>query len=170
MRRTPAAEARRVLTLLATLVVALAAACRSPALPVLGTVPAFSFTERSGRPLTDADLRGRVWVASFIFTFFKGEETGINGYVDALYYTVTAVTTTGFGDIVLPGIWGKLVAIATTGAKRDPALPDLPTVAEAGVKGYESGVWFGIMVPAATPKDIIARLNAAAVRPPLTKW
>src|SRR5262245_2968907 len=46
---------------------------------------------------------------------------------------------------------GKLIAIATTGAKRDPALPDLPTVAEAGVKGYESGVWFGIMVPAATP-------------------
>jgi len=58
---------------------------------------------------------------------------------------------------------GKLIALATTGAKRDPALPDLPTVAEAGVPGYESGVWFGIMVPAATPKDIIARLNAAAV-------
>jgi voltage-gated potassium channel len=52
-------------------------------------------------------------VASFIFTFFAGEETGINGYVDALYFTVTAVTTTGFGDIVLPGTWGKLVAIAT---------------------------------------------------------
>jgi tripartite-type tricarboxylate transporter receptor subunit TctC len=50
---------------------------------------------------------------------------------------------------------GKLRAIATTGAKRDPALPDLPTIAEAGVKGYESGVWFGIMVPAATPRDII---------------
>jgi tripartite-type tricarboxylate transporter receptor subunit TctC len=59
---------------------------------------------------------------------------------------------------------GKLIAIATTGAKRDPALPDLPTVAEAGVPGYESGVWFGIMVPAATPKDVIARLNAAAVQ------
>ena len=59
---------------------------------------------------------------------------------------------------------GKLHAIATTGAKRDPALPDLPTVAEAGVPGYESGVWFGIMVPAATPKDIIAKLNAAAVQ------
>jgi voltage-gated potassium channel len=52
-------------------------------------------------------------VASFIFTFFAGEATGIHGYVDALYYTVTAVTTTGFGDIVLPGAWGKLVAIAT---------------------------------------------------------
>jgi tripartite-type tricarboxylate transporter receptor subunit TctC len=59
---------------------------------------------------------------------------------------------------------GKLIALATTGAKRDPALPDLPTVAEAGVPGYESGVWFGIMVPAATPKDIIAKLNAAAVQ------
>jgi tripartite-type tricarboxylate transporter receptor subunit TctC len=59
---------------------------------------------------------------------------------------------------------GKLRAVATTGAKRDPALPDLPTVAEAGVPGYESGVWFGLMVPAGTPKDIIGRLNAAAVQ------
>lgn len=59
---------------------------------------------------------------------------------------------------------GKLKALATTGAKRDPALPDLPTIAEAGVAGYESGVWFGIMVPAGTPKDIIARLNAETVK------
>ena len=59
---------------------------------------------------------------------------------------------------------GKLHAIATTGAKRDPALPDLPTIAEAGVPGYESGVWFGLMVPAGTPKDIVARLNAEAVK------
>jgi tripartite-type tricarboxylate transporter receptor subunit TctC len=59
---------------------------------------------------------------------------------------------------------GKLIALATTGAKRDPALPDLPTMQEAGVPGYESGVWFGLMVPAATPKDIIGRLNAAALQ------
>jgi tripartite-type tricarboxylate transporter receptor subunit TctC len=59
---------------------------------------------------------------------------------------------------------GRLIALATTGAKRDPALPDLPTIAESGVPGYESGVWFGLMVPAATPKNIIARLNAAAVQ------
>ena len=59
---------------------------------------------------------------------------------------------------------GKLKALATTGAKRDPALPDLPTVAEAGVPGYESGVWFGVMVPAGTPKEIVARLNAEAVK------
>jgi tripartite-type tricarboxylate transporter receptor subunit TctC len=55
---------------------------------------------------------------------------------------------------------GKLKAMATTGAKRAPALPDLPTVAEAGVPGYESGVWFGIVVPTGTPKDVIDKLNA----------
>ncbi|MFN0185167.1 MAG: Bug family tripartite tricarboxylate transporter substrate binding protein, partial [Aquabacterium sp.] len=59
---------------------------------------------------------------------------------------------------------GKLRALATTGARRDPTLPDVPTVAEAGVAGYESGVWFGLMVPAGTPADIVARLNAAAVQ------
>ena len=59
---------------------------------------------------------------------------------------------------------GKLIALATSGAKRDPALPNLPTIAEAGVPGYESGVWFGLMVPAATPKEVIAKLNAAAVQ------
>ena len=58
---------------------------------------------------------------------------------------------------------GKLIALATTGAKRDPALPDSPTMQEAGVPGYESGVWFGLMVPAATSKDVIAKLNHAAV-------
>ena len=59
---------------------------------------------------------------------------------------------------------GKLRALATTGAKRDPALPDLPTIAEAGVAGYESGVWFGLTVPAGTPKEVIAKLNDAAVK------
>jgi tripartite-type tricarboxylate transporter receptor subunit TctC len=59
---------------------------------------------------------------------------------------------------------GKLRALATTGAKRDPALPDLPTLAEAGIQGYESGVWFGIMVPAGTPRDVVTRLNAATVQ------
>jgi tripartite-type tricarboxylate transporter receptor subunit TctC len=59
---------------------------------------------------------------------------------------------------------GKLRALAVTGAQRDPLLPDVPTVAEAGVPGYESGVWFGLAVPAGTPKEEIARLNEAAVK------
>jgi tripartite-type tricarboxylate transporter receptor subunit TctC len=59
---------------------------------------------------------------------------------------------------------GKLRALAVTGARRDPLLPDVPTMAEAGVAGYESGVWFGLAVPTGTPKETIARLNEAAVK------
>ncbi len=59
---------------------------------------------------------------------------------------------------------GKLRALATTGAKRDPTLPDLPTIAEAGVANYESGVWFGLSVPVGTPPEIIAKLSAEAIK------
>ncbi len=59
---------------------------------------------------------------------------------------------------------GKLKALATTGARRDPALPDVPTIAEAGVAGYESGVWFGLAVPAGTPRDVITKLHAEALK------
>ena len=58
---------------------------------------------------------------------------------------------------------GKLRAIAMTGAKRTPALAEVPTVAEAGVKGYESGSWYGIVVPAHTPRAMVERLNKEIV-------
>ncbi|APV50261.1 ABC transporter substrate-binding protein [Betaproteobacteria bacterium GR16-43] len=56
---------------------------------------------------------------------------------------------------------GKLRAVAVTSTKRLPNLPDVPTIAEAGVPGYESLSWSGIVAPAATPKAIVAKLNAA---------
>ena len=55
---------------------------------------------------------------------------------------------------------GKLRALATTGPRRAVALPDLPTMIESGVAGYESTAWFGLAMPAGTPKEIIARMNA----------
>jgi len=55
---------------------------------------------------------------------------------------------------------GKLRAIAVTTAKRFPLLPDLPTIAESGYPGFEALAWNGIMVPAGTPKPVIAKLNA----------
>jgi tripartite-type tricarboxylate transporter receptor subunit TctC len=54
---------------------------------------------------------------------------------------------------------GRLRALGVTGSKRSPALADVPTIAEAGLPGYESLSWSGIAVPAGTPKEIIARLN-----------
>jgi tripartite-type tricarboxylate transporter receptor subunit TctC len=58
---------------------------------------------------------------------------------------------------------GKLRALAVTGGKRSPAVPELPTMMEAGVKGYESATWYGLLAPAATPPDIVAKLNAEVV-------
>jgi tripartite-type tricarboxylate transporter receptor subunit TctC len=54
---------------------------------------------------------------------------------------------------------GKLRALAVTGSRRTPSLPELPTLAEAGVPGYEAAGWFGLMAPAGTPRDIVATLN-----------
>jgi tripartite-type tricarboxylate transporter receptor subunit TctC len=55
---------------------------------------------------------------------------------------------------------GKLRALAVTSAKRFPLLPDLPTIAESGYPSFESLAWNGVLVPAATPKPVVARLNA----------
>ena len=53
-----------------------------------------------------------VFVATgFVYTIYVGEEGGVSGYVDALYFTVTSLTTTGYGDIILPGMGGRLVSI-----------------------------------------------------------
>jgi tripartite-type tricarboxylate transporter receptor subunit TctC len=55
---------------------------------------------------------------------------------------------------------GKLKALGTTGKVRSPVLPEVPTVAEAGVPGYEAVIWLGIMAPTGTPKPVVERLNA----------
>ena len=54
---------------------------------------------------------------------------------------------------------GKIRAIATTGAQRSAVLPEVPTLDEAGVKGFEATAWFGVLAPAATPRPIVARLG-----------
>jgi len=59
---------------------------------------------------------------------------------------------------------GRVRALATTGRKRSTVLPDVPTVAEAGVPGYEATIWLGIMAPAGTPKAVIDRLNAEVTK------
>jgi len=59
---------------------------------------------------------------------------------------------------------GKIRALAVSPARRSPAAPDLPTVAEAGVPGYESGAWFGLLAPAHTPKAIVDKLSAETAR------
>ena len=59
---------------------------------------------------------------------------------------------------------GRMKALAVSGPKRSPLAPEVPTVAEAGVPGFEVTVWFGFLAPAGTPRDIVQRLNAESVR------
>jgi tripartite-type tricarboxylate transporter receptor subunit TctC len=80
----------------------------------------------------------------------------VGGQVDVMFSSVPLAMAHITG--------GKLAALATTGAKRAEALPEVPTIAEAGVPGFEAVVWFGLLVPAGTPREIVQRLNAAATK------
>ena len=69
----------------------------------------------------------------------------------------------------LPGSIGQIRAgrirpIAVTSAKRSSAAPDIPTVGESGVPGYDASSWFAFLAPAATPKSIVTRLNTEAMK------
>jgi tripartite-type tricarboxylate transporter receptor subunit TctC len=59
---------------------------------------------------------------------------------------------------------GRLRAIAVSGVKRSPALPEVPTMAESGLPGFDATAWYSIVVPAGTPKPIISRLHAELVK------
>jgi tripartite-type tricarboxylate transporter receptor subunit TctC len=76
----------------------------------------------------------------------------IGGQVDMIFSGVPSL---------LPHIQsGRVRAIAIGSLKRFPALPEVPTIDESGLKGYEATTWFGLMAPAKVPKEIVARLNA----------
>jgi tripartite-type tricarboxylate transporter receptor subunit TctC len=76
----------------------------------------------------------------------------MGGHVQIMFDAVTAMK----GNIDA----GQVRALGTTGEKRSTVLPDVPTVSEAGVPGYETTIWLGIMAPKGTPPEIIDRLNA----------
>jgi tripartite-type tricarboxylate transporter receptor subunit TctC len=77
----------------------------------------------------------------------------IGGQVDFMFDAVTTMAEQVKA--------GKVKAIATTGRKRSAVLPDLPTVDESGVPGYEATIWLGLLAPKGTPAAIVTRLNEA---------
>jgi tripartite-type tricarboxylate transporter receptor subunit TctC len=77
----------------------------------------------------------------------------IGGHVQMMFDAVTTM---------MPNVQaGQVRALGTTGARRSATTPDIPTIAEAGVPGYEATIWLGVMAPAGTPKAIVDKLNAA---------
>ena len=91
---------------------------------------------------------------------YKGTGPGMNdligGQVQLAIYSIPPVLTHIRN--------GKLRALAVTGKSRSPELPEVPTVDEAGVPGYEMNPWYGLLAPAGTPRAIIARLNSEVSR------
>jgi tripartite-type tricarboxylate transporter receptor subunit TctC len=96
---------------------------------------------------------------------YKGSAPALNGVMGG--ETQFMIDSVGSSIPLIKG--GKLRALAVTSAKRLPALPDVPTVAESGTPGFDVSTWFGLLVPKQTPTAIVNRLNAAvavAVRDP----
>ena len=77
---------------------------------------------------------------------------GIAGHVPVLFNTITNTTPQAKG--------GRLRIVALASATRSPVDKSLPTIAEAGLKGFDADIWFGFMAPAGAPRDIVTRLNA----------
>ena len=104
------------------------------------------FNTLNGTKITHIPYKG----SAFVFPDL------LSGQISVMYDSTISI-----GSLVKSG---KVKALAVTGAKRSALVPDLPTVAESGYPGFESTNWFGFFAPAATPKDVLAKLNAAAVK------
>ena len=91
---------------------------------------------------------------------YRGEAPAINdllaGQIPLMFANLSAV----MGNLKA----GTVRALAVTGAHRSPSAPDIPTVAEAALPGFEAETWWGIVAPAGTPRAILAKLNAAALK------
>lgn len=108
-------------------------------------------------------------IAGELFKQLTGTDIGYvhyKGSSPAVTDTLAGHTQIMFGSLVTAISHikaGKLKALAVTGSKRSPLLPDVPTVSEAGLQGFEVAQWYGLFAPANTPKAIIDKLNQETI-------
>jgi tripartite-type tricarboxylate transporter receptor subunit TctC len=120
----------------------------------------YSSSGIGGAPHLAAELLSHMSGARFTHVIYKGSAPSIadllSGQVD---FTMDSLVQ------ILPLIKsGKLKPLAVLGAKRSPLLPNVPTVAESGVPGYEFTNWFGLVAPAQTPKAVVQKIHADVSR------
>ncbi|MDZ5459845.1 tripartite tricarboxylate transporter substrate binding protein [Azohydromonas lata] len=118
----------------------------------------YASSGNGGAPHMSAELFKSMAGVDVAHVPYKGSTAAhpdlIAGRTAFMFDTVAAVAPQVKGD--------KLRALAVTTPKRSALFPELPTMAEAGLKGYETSTWGGLLAPAGTPKDVIAKLNAEA--------
>src|SRR5436190_210544 len=123
-----------------------------------------SLTYASSGPGTPYHMAGELFKAmagvSILHIPYKGSSGArtdvLGGQVDMMFDAVPTMT-----EHIRAG---KVKALGTTGATRSAVMPDVPTIAEAGVPGYEATIWLGLMAPKNTPAAIVARLNAEVAK------
>ena len=120
----------------------------------------YASSGNGGAPHLSAELFKSMTGTTMVHVPYKGSTAAhpdlISGQVQAMFDTLVAIA---------PHIKsGKVRALGVSTAKRSAAMPDVPTLAEAGVAGYETSTWGGLVAPAGTPKEIVARLNAEVNR------
>jgi tripartite-type tricarboxylate transporter receptor subunit TctC len=98
--------------------------------------------------------------ADIVHVPYKGNAEAITDLISGR----VSIVFTGVPPVVPLAKAGRLRLIATTGRQRIPGLPDVPTIAEAGLPGAQVLIWYGLVAPAAAPKEVVARLNAELVR------
>jgi tripartite-type tricarboxylate transporter receptor subunit TctC len=111
-------------------------------------------------PHLAGELFKQVTATSIVHVPYKGNAEAIT---DLLGGQISIVFT-GVPPVIPLMQAGRIKLLATTGDKRIPAIPDLPTIAETGYPGAAMGIWYGLVAPAATPKDILARLHREITR------
>jgi tripartite-type tricarboxylate transporter receptor subunit TctC len=152
----------------------------APSLPVNSVREVIAYAQKNPGKLTNASSSNGSpgHVAGELFKYmtgttivhvpYKGGAMAINdliaGHVQLMWESLNSIAPHARS--------GKIKALAVSGARRSPGFPDLPTIAEAGVPGYEAGTWTGVIAPAGLPQPLIDKLNAAvneAIRSPIFK-
>lgn len=117
----------------------------------------FASSGNGTSPHLSGELFGEMAGVKLLHIPYKGSSQAVTDLLAGQVQTMFAPAST-----VLPHIRaGKLKALASTGARRADVAPDLPTVDELGLKGYETSVWFGVNAPVGTPSTVVERMSAA---------
>jgi tripartite-type tricarboxylate transporter receptor subunit TctC len=141
-----------------------------PSLPVRTLKELLRLAKARPGQLTWASGGGVTQLAAELFKHSAGIDVVVvpyKGNAPAVTATMSGEVSLIFGGIAQASRLveaGRLRAIAVSGARRSPALPNVPTVAESGLTGFEAGSWYGLLAPAATPRTIVERLNREVLR------
>ena len=140
-----------------------------PSLPAKSVKEFIAFAKRRPGEINVATAGATIRLAAKMLESMAGirmTEVNYKGTPQAITAVINGETSVGFPatSAVMPyARAGKLRALAVTTARRSSMAPDIPTLSEAGVPGYDVATWYGLMVPAGTSGEIIARLNGATL-------